>query len=76
MDADEEDVEPVASKRVRKETALASGKLDKGELGAKSKKRARVLVEVMANDIMVFYRLTTFPYTYILSSYNCPYSIR
>ncbi|KAE8038044.1 hypothetical protein FH972_010590 [Carpinus fangiana] len=45
MDADEEEVEPVAGKRVRKETALASGKLDNGEPGAKLKKRARVLVE-------------------------------
>ncbi|KAE8055278.1 hypothetical protein FH972_012129 [Carpinus fangiana] len=49
-DNDEEDVEPVASKRVRKETALASGKLDKGEPGAKSKKRASVLVEVEHED--------------------------
>jgi hypothetical protein len=40
--------------RVRKETALASGKLDKGEPGAKLKKRAKVLVELMANDIMGF----------------------
>lgn len=62
MDADEEEVEPVAGKRVRKETALASGKLDKEEPGAKLKKRARVLVEVIADDIMVFYRLATFPY--------------
>ncbi|XP_059442421.1 uncharacterized protein LOC132174765 isoform X2 [Corylus avellana] len=49
-DNDEEDIEPVASKRVRKETALASGKLDKGEPGAKLKKRARVLVEVEHED--------------------------
>jgi hypothetical protein len=54
MDADEEEVEPVAGKRVRKETALASEKLDKGEPGSKLKKRTRVLVEVMANDIMAF----------------------
>ncbi|KAE8037868.1 hypothetical protein FH972_010423 [Carpinus fangiana] len=54
MDAYEEEVEPVAGKRVRKETTLASGKPDKGEPGAKLKKRARVLVEVMANDIMAF----------------------
>lgn len=60
MDADEEEVEPVAGKRVRKETALASGKLDKEEPGAKLKKRARVLVEVIADDIMVFYRLVHF----------------
>ncbi|XP_062158586.1 uncharacterized protein LOC133866034 isoform X1 [Alnus glutinosa] len=45
MDADEEEVEPVAGKRVRKETGLASGKLDKDEPGAKLKKRTRVLVE-------------------------------
>ncbi|XP_059447078.1 uncharacterized protein LOC132178628 isoform X1 [Corylus avellana] len=50
MDADEEEVEPVAGKRVRKETALASGKLDKVESGAKLKKRARVLVEVEHED--------------------------
>ncbi|XP_062164892.1 uncharacterized protein LOC133871464 [Alnus glutinosa] len=45
-DNDEEEVEPVAGKRVRKETGLASGKLDKDEPGAKLKKRARVLVEL------------------------------
>jgi len=67
MDADEEEVEPVAGKRVRKETGLASGKLDKDEPGAKLKKRTRVLVEVMGDDIMVFYRLTTFSYIYILN---------
>ncbi|KAE8023532.1 hypothetical protein FH972_009213 [Carpinus fangiana] len=50
MDADEEEVEPVAGKRVGKETALASGKLGKGEPGAKLKKRARVLVEVEHED--------------------------
>jgi hypothetical protein len=33
---------------------LASEKLDKGEPGSKLKKRTRVLVEVMANDIMAF----------------------
>ncbi|XP_059447079.1 uncharacterized protein LOC132178628 isoform X2 [Corylus avellana] len=49
-DNDEEEVEPVAGKRVRKETALASGKLDKVESGAKLKKRARVLVEVEHED--------------------------
>lgn len=49
-DNDEEEVEPVAGKRVRKETALASGKLDKEEPGAKLKKRARVLVEVEHED--------------------------
>ncbi|XP_062158598.1 uncharacterized protein LOC133866034 isoform X3 [Alnus glutinosa] len=43
--SDEEEVEPVAGKRVRKETGLASGKLDKDEPGAKLKKRTRVLVE-------------------------------
>jgi hypothetical protein len=50
---------------VRKEIGLASGKLDKDEPGAKLKKRARVLVEVVADDVMMFYRLTTFPYIYI-----------
>ncbi|XP_062158549.1 uncharacterized protein LOC133866012 isoform X1 [Alnus glutinosa] len=50
MDADEEEVEPVAGKRVRKETGLASGKLDKDEPGAKLKKRTRVLVEVEHED--------------------------
>ncbi|XP_062158556.1 uncharacterized protein LOC133866012 isoform X2 [Alnus glutinosa] len=47
---DEEEVEPVAGKRVRKETGLASGKLDKDEPGAKLKKRTRVLVEVEHED--------------------------
>ncbi|XP_062158565.1 uncharacterized protein LOC133866012 isoform X3 [Alnus glutinosa] len=49
-DNDEEEVEPVAGKRVRKETGLASGKLDKDEPGAKLKKRTRVLVEVEHED--------------------------
>ncbi|KAK4597926.1 hypothetical protein RGQ29_015444 [Quercus rubra] len=43
---DDEDVEPFAGKRVGKETAPASRKLAKDEPDAKSKKRARVLVEV------------------------------
>ena len=53
MVGDDEDVEPFAGKRVRKETAPASRKLAKDEPDAKSKKRARVLVEVMVNDILV-----------------------
>jgi hypothetical protein len=75
MDADEEEVEPVAGKRVRKETALASGKLDKGEPGAKLKKRARVLVEVMANDIMVFYISLYFHIHLSFQLINCTYGI-
>ena len=53
MVGDDEDVKPFAGKRVGKETAPASRKLAKDEPDAKSKKRARVLVEVMVNDILV-----------------------
>ncbi|KAK7828709.1 protein mak16 [Quercus suber] len=45
MDSDDEKVEPVAGKRLRKETASASRKLEKDGHDGKSKKRARVLVE-------------------------------
>ena len=57
MDSDDEKVEPVAGKRLRKETASASRKLEKDGHDGKSKKRARVLVEVMIDDIFVFYLL-------------------
>ena len=57
MDSDDEKVEPVAGKRMRKETASASRKLEKDGHDGKSKKRARVLVEVMIDDIFVFYLL-------------------
>jgi hypothetical protein len=53
MDRDDEEVEPVAGNRVRKER-----KLLKDEHDGKSKKRARVLVEVMVNDILVFLQAT------------------
>lgn len=49
MDADDEEVEPVPGKRVRKEPASGLRKLEKDEPGAKLKKRPRVLVEVMFN---------------------------
>ncbi|XP_030957293.1 protein MAK16 homolog [Quercus lobata] len=51
MVGDDEDVEPFAGKRVGKETAPASRKLVKDEPDAKSKKRARVLVEVEHGDV-------------------------
>ena len=54
MDSDDEKVEPVAGKRLRKETASASRKLEKDGHDGKSKKRARVLVEEMIDDIFVF----------------------
>ncbi|XP_050276746.1 uncharacterized protein LOC126718531 [Quercus robur] len=50
MDSDDEKVEPVAGKRLRKETASASRKLEKDGHDGKSKKRARVLVEVEHGD--------------------------
>ena len=54
MDSDDEKVEPIAGKRVRKETASAARKLEKDGHDGKSKKIARVLVEEMIDDIFVF----------------------
>ncbi|KAK7838577.1 hypothetical protein CFP56_019516, partial [Quercus suber] len=51
MDSDDEKVEPIVGKRVRKETASAMRKLEKDGHDGKSKKRARVLVEEMIDDI-------------------------
>ncbi|KAL5545912.1 hypothetical protein UlMin_005599 [Ulmus minor] len=50
IDEDDEEAEPVAGKRRRKESALASKKLEKGGPIAKLKKRPRVLVEVEHED--------------------------
>ncbi|KAG6654956.1 hypothetical protein I3843_05G162600 [Carya illinoinensis] len=50
-DGDDEEVEPVAGKRVRKEAASSLRKFEKDEPGAKLKKRARVLVEVEHEDV-------------------------
>ncbi|KAB1207843.1 hypothetical protein CJ030_MR7G004135 [Morella rubra] len=50
MGADDEEVEPVPGKRVRKEPASGLRKLEKDEPGAKLKKRPRVLVEVEHED--------------------------
>ncbi|XP_041012966.1 protein MAK16 homolog [Juglans microcarpa x Juglans regia] len=50
-DGDEEEVEPVAGKRVRKEAASSLRNFETDEPGAKLKKRARVLVEVEHEDV-------------------------
>ncbi|KAF5449937.1 hypothetical protein F2P56_030333 [Juglans regia] len=50
MDGDDEKVEPVAGKRVRKKAASSLRNFEKDEPGAKLKKRARVLVEVEHED--------------------------
>ncbi|KAL4638937.1 hypothetical protein ACB092_03G181900 [Castanea dentata] len=51
MDGDDEEVEPFSGKRVGKETAPTLRKPAKDEPVAKSKKRARVLVEVEHGDV-------------------------
>ncbi|KAF3968289.1 hypothetical protein CMV_007800 [Castanea mollissima] len=51
MDGDDEEVEPFSGKRVGKETAPTLRKPAKDETVAKSKKRARVLVEVEHGDV-------------------------
>ncbi|XP_041013141.1 protein MAK16 homolog [Juglans microcarpa x Juglans regia] len=50
-DGDDEEVEPTAGKRVRKEATSSLGKFGKDEPGTKLKKRARVLVEVEHEDV-------------------------
>lgn len=48
MDENNEETEAVVHSRYRKGSAVASKRLEKDEPGAKSKKKARVIVEVMA----------------------------
>lgn len=58
INGDDEEVEPFSGNRVGKETAPTLRKPAKDEPVAKSKKRTRVLVEVMVNDIMVCLRVS------------------
>lgn len=51
MDEDDEEAEPLTRKRVRKESSVASKKLEKDGPVAKLKKKARVLVEVIVNIV-------------------------
>ncbi|KAG2707622.1 hypothetical protein I3843_05G143400 [Carya illinoinensis] len=51
MNGDDEEVEAVAGKRVRKEAASSLRNFEKDDPGAKFKKKARVLVEVEHEDV-------------------------
>lgn len=61
----DEEAEAVIRKRERKESAFASRRFEKDEPAAKSKKKPRVLVEVMASYI---FSLETFSWFSIVFS--------